>query len=74
MTPDNEYEFRNAIFDDKRNVTVGVGRVIYARSSMDRDGRYFPEGWVLPGGARTDNHERAYAVARAIDESFGDGR
>ena len=46
-------------FTDKRNITIGKARVIYALSTGN-----LPDGWVLPGGRRTtDQFEaRAHAV------------
>ena len=52
-----------AVFDDKRNLTMGVGRIIWAKAARTASGEH-PEGWVLPGGRRTqDNTEALLAVA-----------
>lgn len=58
-----------AVFEDPRNITVGAGRVIYALATTDHAGRYHPEGWVLPGGARTSSKARATRVATNINRS-----
>ena len=49
-----------AVFIDPRNITVGVGRILY-------DTTRIPNGWVLPGGKRTDNRDEAWYAAAAID-------
>ena len=61
-------------FDDSRNITIGVGRIIYAQETVydgahePYKGKTFAEGWVLPGGRRTTDRAEAEAVAKAIDE------
>lgn len=55
-----------AVFDHPNNISRGFGRVVYAMATTDHAGRYFPEGWVLPGGQRTCVRARAEAVADRI--------
>lgn len=57
-----------AVFDDKRNIVRGGGRVIYAPAVIDSSGKAHREGWVLPGGERTTNEFRARDVADAIHD------
>lgn len=52
-----------AYFDDKRNITVGCGRVIYAQVAHPVERERVGEGWVLPGGRRTQDREEAKAAA-----------
>lgn len=49
-------------FFHKKNITFGRGRIIYAPPDMNHEA-----SWILPGGARTTNHQRAFAVAVEID-------
>lgn len=50
-------------FHDRRNIQVGLGRIIYA----GRDGSWMTPGWVLPGGRRTTDEKLAYEMAARID-------
>jgi hypothetical protein len=59
-----------ARFSDKRNISFAGARVIWADAEPARAGsahrpprEALPAGWVLPGGARTDNFDRAFAAA-----------
>jgi hypothetical protein len=63
MRDDIEY----ATFNHPKNITVGRGRIIWARGATDTSGNPHLEGWVLPGGARTRNEVVARAAASAID-------
>lgn len=54
-------------FDDWRNITIGRARVIWAPALMWRE----IEGWVLPGGRRTQQLADAQAVAAAMDKLMG---
>ena len=55
------------IFTHPKNITIGVGRVIWALKTQDATGINHPDGWVLPGGQRTTSREIAEAVARNIN-------
>ena len=57
-------------FSDKRNILFPGARVIWADAEPARAGdahskprEALPAGWVLPGGARTDDFDRAFATA-----------
>lgn len=59
-----------ARFADKRNIQFSGARVIWADAEPARAGNEhrppreaLPAGWVLPGGARTDDFDRAFATA-----------
>jgi len=60
-------------FTNPLDITIGRGRIIWAEALTYEgkrppyQGGTFLEGWVLPGGERTQDRERAEAVARAID-------
>ena len=54
-------------FADKRNITVGVGRVIWAPAA----GPFRPEGFALPGGLRTASVDEAWHCANAINQLSG---
>ena len=56
-------------FNDPRNVTVGKARVIWAKSC----GRH-PEGYVLPGGHRTQNRMTAQHAAELMHRMMLVGR
>jgi hypothetical protein len=53
-------------FTNPLDITIGWGRIIWAEAT-EHKGLVHPAGWVLPGGERTLDRERAEAVARAID-------
>lgn len=59
-----------ARFDDVRNYTYGYGRLIWAEAALTNDGMLHPPGWVLPGGERTNDIEKAAAVAKWIDSIY----
>ena len=61
-----------ASFHHKNNITVGKGRVLWARATVDTSGTFYQEGWVLPGGRRTNDSVAAHAVAAAIHEHAKD--
>ena len=54
-------------FNDPKNITVGRARVIWAPAIMWRT----IEGWVLPGGRRTQNFAEAHGVACVMDKLMG---
>ena len=55
-------------FEDPRNITVGKARVIWAEAAHPiSTGARHPEGYVLPGGARTASRIEAHAAAVWID-------
>jgi hypothetical protein len=58
----------SAVFIHKNNITVGNGRVLWAKAAAGTSGIPHPEGWVLPGGARTQDRDVAHAAAAALDE------
>ncbi len=62
MTANNPNYQAGSAFVDKRNIAVGKTRVIWARATDSQ-----AEGWVLPGGARTQDRARAYEVAVQLD-------
>ena len=51
------------IFSDPRNINYGEARVIWAPAWA-----YQPEGWILPGGARTQDYAEAHGAAVAMDQ------
>lgn len=55
-------------FEHPLDITVGRGRVIYADATTDMAGKHHPAGWVLPGGARTDDPERAVLAAESVNK------
>lgn len=57
------------IFSDARNINYGEARVIWAPARG-----YQPEGWILPGGARTQNFAEAHGVAVAMDQVMREAR
>ena len=63
MTTKTEPEYSVAApFSDARNITYGAARIIWAKGHGN-----LQDGWVLPGGARTDNFTEAHAVAVQVD-------
>ena len=53
-------------FEDYRNITVGLARVIY-----EGDSWYGLSGWRLPGGRMTQDREEAYAYAVRMNQCMG---
>lgn len=53
------------------NITIGKGRILWAKAATCCSGIVHPAGWVLPGGARTQNRNVAQAAAMAIDVMSG---
>ena len=60
-------ETDHGFFWHPENLSSGKGRILYAKGSTGCDGVWRPEGWCLPGGERTTNRQRAFAVAVEID-------
>jgi hypothetical protein len=56
-----------ARFDDKRNINIGIGRIIWGPATVTESKQVFHEGWVLPGGRRTLDRQEAETAARVID-------
>ena len=56
-------------FNDPRNVTVGKARVIWAKACGCH-----PEGYVLPGGHRTQNRMTAQHAAELMHRMMLVGR
>ena len=50
-------------FNDRRNVTVQRGRIIWAPMTQN-----MPAGYVLPGGQRTPDEGEAWLMAAQIDK------
>lgn len=61
------FEAQSTAFDDPRDITVGKGRIIWAKACRPVEGGRQPEGWVLPGGVRTTNRLEALAAAVEMD-------
>lgn len=52
-------------------IIVGQAHVPWAPAAQaNKDRPALPSGWVLPGGARTQNREEAWAAAAAINDLF----
>ena len=58
-------------FDDPKNITVGRARVIYVRAIRGFDRPIQPEGWILPGGRRTQDKIEAYRAAECLNDLMG---
>lgn len=56
------------VFFDRRNITMGFGRILWGSETTDMHGTKHPAGWVLPGGKRTTSSAQAQRVANAIDK------
>ncbi len=48
-----------------RDINMGDATVPYAKAVKE-----WPDGWVLPGGQRTNSFERALKVAKNIDKTI----
>jgi len=61
--PQADHEYHVAPpFNDPRNITVGATRVVWAKATGPHS-----EGWVLPGGVRTQDRGRAVAHAMQME-------
>ena len=58
-------------FNHPLDMTVGKARVIYAQAVIGFSKVIYPEGWVLPGGRRTQDKIEAYRAAEAMDQMMG---
>lgn len=56
-----------SLFFHPLNITFGHGRILYAPEGIGPGDTWHPAGWALPGGVRTTDRNRAYAVAVEID-------
>lgn len=66
-----EEGFAFASFHHPKNIRVGRARILWAPSVISTSGLHHPEGWVLPGGARTRDEARARAAAVTVDALSG---
>lgn len=65
MRPDSELH----PFAHEKNITVGNGRIMYGSKCFPvSGGPQQKEGWVLPGGTRTQDRDRAFEVAQWIND------
>ena len=55
-------DLANNPYEHKKNIHIGHGRIVWGQpwGAM-------PSGWVLPGGERTNDYDRATFAASAID-------
>ena len=67
METETESERTLGHFDHKNNITSGIARVIWATACCPIRGSEQPDGWVLPGGRRTQDRAEAAAVAMTMD-------
>jgi hypothetical protein len=67
----SEERFAIASFDHPKNIRIGNGRILWAKACTCTAGIHHPEGWILPGGERTQDSARAHAAALTIDELSG---
>jgi hypothetical protein len=61
MSKDQDYH-PSPMFNDRRNITVGSTRIVWAERCGHLDA-----GYVLPGGLRTIDRDRAHAAAVALE-------
>jgi len=62
-------------FFHPNNLRMGRGRILWGAATTLRDGTHLQEGWVLPGGRRTQDASVAIAAANYIDGAmFLEGR
>ena len=54
-------------YHHQKNITVGRGRILYDSTGGIQGGKWVSPGWVIPGGARTNDYETAYRAAEFID-------
>jgi hypothetical protein len=60
-------ETSHAEFHHANNLQYGRGRLLWAGALHRDDGTQLPEGWVLPGGRRTQDAQEALRAAQYID-------
>jgi hypothetical protein len=60
-------ETSHAEFHHANNLQYGRGRLLWAVALHRDNGTQLPEGWVLPGGRRTQDAEEALRAAQYID-------
>lgn len=57
----------SSVFYHPKNIRFGFGRIVYGSRTLSAEGAVVEEGWVLPGGSRTADHEVALQAAQQID-------
>ncbi|OUM00566.1 hypothetical protein [Variovorax sp. JS1663] len=63
-----EHSEANPFKHQKNIILVGTkGRILWAKACTCTAGIHHPEGYVLPGGERTQNRARAEFAASTID-------
>jgi hypothetical protein len=60
-------ETSHSEFHHANNLQYGRGRLLWAGALHRDNGTQLPEGWVLPGGRRTQDAEEALRAAQYID-------
>lgn len=60
-------ETSHAEFYHANNLQYGRGRLLWAGALHRDNGTQLPEGWVLPGGRRTQDAQEALRAAQYID-------
>jgi len=63
MNKENEM-FR---FNDPRDIRLGKARIIWGTETTTSTGETLESGWVMPGGARTNNAAIAFGAGGVIN-------
>lgn len=63
---DGEFATCKEVFYDNRSIQIGLGRIIWGPETTV-EGVLYPEGWVLPGGRRTQSGAIARQAAEYIN-------
>lgn len=54
-------------FNDPRDIRLGKARIIWGTKTTTSTGETLESGWVMPGGARTNNAAIAFGAAGVIN-------
>ena len=54
-----------------KNISQGQARILYAKECVDVSGNLHEEGWILPGGSRTQSFKAAHAAAMHLNTLMG---
>lgn len=68
-----DIQFSKELYHPK-TIRLGVAIICYGDQTTDTNGILHKAGWVLPGGARTNNEAVATAIAARMDTGMSQSK
>jgi hypothetical protein len=65
---DSEFSSASEVYYHPQNLEVGLGRILWG-TATEVNGIHYPQGWVLPGGRRTQSESIARQAAEYINRA-----